>query len=354
MVEIDDWEVDDTEENEEDEPDVITYQINYYPADLTLKGYLDKDKSGQLVIPPFQRSYVWDQVKASKLIESFLLGLPVPNVFLYKVRNSNKLQVIDGQQRIVTAIRYFKNEFGENIFRLKNVNKRWEGKTYDQLAESDKFQLDDTVLRATVIQQLDPDDDSSMFHIFERLNTGGMNLNGMEIRKCVYSGPYFELLEELNSNTDWRRLIGQPKIDKRLRDTELLLRVLALSSRWEGYKKPMKRFLNDYFIAARKRDFVQQEDFIQTSRQAFIETCSFVSSRLKEKPFHLRGRLNYAALDSIMVASYLALNNHVENLSERYELLLSDKEYVTWCTSDTSDERVLLSRIARAIKTLAG
>jgi uncharacterized protein with ParB-like and HNH nuclease domain len=118
MADIDEWEVERTEESEEEERDVITYQINYYPADLTLKGYLDKWKSEQLRIPPFQRSYVWDQVKASKLIESFLLGLPVPNVFLYKERQTNKLQVIDGQQRILSAIRFFKNEFDENIFRL--------------------------------------------------------------------------------------------------------------------------------------------------------------------------------------------------------------------------------------------
>lgn len=251
MPEIDDWEFDKTEESEEDEQDVIAYQINYYPADLTLKGYLDKWKSGQLKIPPFQRSYVWDQVKASKLIESFLLGLPVPNVFLYKERETNKLQVIDGQQRILSAIRFFKNEFDEKIFRLKNVHQKWNGKTYEQLDEADRFQLDDTVLRATVVQQLDPDDDSSMFHIFERLNTGGINLNPMEIRKCVYSGRYFSLLEELNPLNEWRKLIGQPKLDKRLRDTELLLRVLALSNSWADYKKPMKRFLNGHLAAYR-------------------------------------------------------------------------------------------------------
>jgi uncharacterized protein with ParB-like and HNH nuclease domain len=150
MPEQDDWNVQVTEELEEEEQDVLTYKISYYPADFTLKGYLEKSKNGQLVIPSFQRSFVWDQVKASKLIESFLLGLPVPGVFLYKERDTNKLQVIDGQQRILSAVRFFKNDFDDKAFRLKNVHPKWNGKKYEDLDEADKFQLDDTVLRATV------------------------------------------------------------------------------------------------------------------------------------------------------------------------------------------------------------
>ena len=89
------WEFEKTEESEAEEQDVFNYQISSYPADITLKGYEDKWDKRQLTIPEFQRNYVWDQVKASKLIESFLLGLPVPGVFLYKDRTTNKLAVID-------------------------------------------------------------------------------------------------------------------------------------------------------------------------------------------------------------------------------------------------------------------
>ncbi|HIH8983294.1 TPA: DUF262 domain-containing protein [Serratia marcescens] len=105
---IDEWDQILTEDYE-DEQDISVYQISSYPADITLKGYLDKWDGKQLIIPEFQRNYVWDQVKASKLVESFLLGLPVPGVFLYKNKGSNKLSVIDGQQRIISAIRFFKN-----------------------------------------------------------------------------------------------------------------------------------------------------------------------------------------------------------------------------------------------------
>jgi len=353
MSDQDTWDVDNTEVSEEEEQDVLTYQISYFPADFTLKGYLEKSKTHQLVIPPFQRSYVWDQVKASKLIESFLLGLPVPGVFLYKEKSTNKLQVIDGQQRILSAVRFFKNEFDEKIFRLKNVHPKWNGKTYEELDEADRFQLDDTVLRATVVQQLDPDDDSSVFLIFERLNTGGINLNPMEIRKCVYSGSQFSFLEDLNALESWRKLIGQPKVDKRFRDVELVLRVAALLQSWTSYKKPMKGFLNEYLANMKKLNDSSKEALIESTKESLTAVFSYTLAQLGEKPFHLRGRLNYAAMDSVLVGAQAAIKAGVTDFKKRFEKLISDQDYDLWVTSDTSDERVLTSRFRKAISILS-
>ena len=353
-VEQEEWEIDETEEPEQEEQDVITYQISYYPADITLKGYLDKWNSGQLLIPPFQRSYVWDQVKASKLIESFLLGLPVPGVFLYKERETNKLQVIDGQQRILSAIRFFKNEFEEKIFRLKKVHPRWDGKTYQELSEPDRYQLDDTVLRATVVQQLDPEDDSSIYHIFERLNTGGINLNPMEIRKCVYHGEFFKLLEELNEAEAWRKIIGQQRPDKRLRDVELILRILALMDSWENYEKPMKGFLNVFMAGKKKLAAADAVAFLDRCKDSFKTICDLVLAELGEKPFHLRGRLNYAVMDSTMVIARVAAANNVMDFKERFDSLLADAAYLESVTKNTSDEKTLTTRFQRAKQFLVG
>lgn len=345
------WEVDETEESEEQEQDVFSYQINSYPADITLKGYLDKWDEGQIEIPKFQRNYVWDQVKASKLIESFLLGLPVPGVFLYKDRKTNKLAVIDGQQRILSSIRYFKNEFDEKIFRLKNVLPKWEGKTYSDLEDSDRFQLNDTVLRATVVQQLDPEDDSSIYHIFERLNTGGINLNPMEIRKCVFFGELFALLEELNSDENWRKIIFKPKIDKRLRDVELVLRCLSLHESWKEYDKPMKGYLNSFMAKVREMEPDERDSKLNEFRGIFTNTCEIIANKLPEKPFHLRGRINYAAMDSIFNA--VAELGDTGNLAAKYETLIKDPEYLETATINTSDGKTLYLRFQRTLDVLA-
>lgn len=347
-----DWVFEKTEESEEDEADALSYQITSYPADITLRGYLDKWENGQLVVPEFQRNYVWDQVKASKLIESFLLGLPVPGVFLYKDRLTNKLSVIDGQQRILSSIRFFKNEFDEKIFRLKNVLPKWEGKTYSELEESEKFFLDDTVLRATVVQQLDPDDDSSIYHIFERLNTGGINLNPMEIRKCVYFGDFFSLIERLNEDENWRKIIVKPALDKRLRDVELVLRCIALHEEWKDYDKPMKGFLNSFMSKMMKMPEADRKESLNRMADTFVNTCSIIVEHLPEKPFHLRGRINYAAMDSIYNAvAQSTLSN--DELKVRYKDLIVDDEFVNTSTINTSDGKTLYLRFQKAIDIMS-
>ncbi|MEO1237795.1 MAG: DUF262 domain-containing protein, partial [Planctomycetota bacterium] len=148
-------------DDSDDEIRAIQFDISSFPADITVAGYLQKWNAKQLEIPAFQREYVWDQVRASKLIESLLLGLPVPGVFLYKERGTNKLLVVDGQQRIMSIIRFMENDFDGKPFRLKKLESRFNGYSYKGLDQADKNNFDLAVLRATVVQQLDPQDDSS-------------------------------------------------------------------------------------------------------------------------------------------------------------------------------------------------
>lgn len=346
----DELEIDDTEES--DEVDNISYEISYYPADITLKGYLDKYDAGQLVMPKFQRQYVWDQVRASKLIESFLLGLPVPGVFLYKERNTNLLKVIDGQQRILTAVWFFKGMFGESKFRLKKVKEKWLDLTFDQLSDGDQYQLQDSVLRATIVQQLSPEDDSSIYHIFERLNTGGLNLTPMEIRKCVHSGPLMDLLIELNENENWRKLVGRPKVDKRMRDVEWILRILAFYEHELEYEKPMKSFLTSYLDEGRALTARELEARIQDTRQMFESTCLYILQELGEKPFQIKNRFNYAVMDSVFCACTTAYANGETGLRSRFNSLKQDKRFIETSTSSTSDQAVVQERFELARRYL--
>lgn len=340
-----DWVYDHTEDDDEQREVVDPFQISYFPADFTLGGYHDKHRNKQLVIPPFQRNYVWDVIKASRLIESFLLGLPVPGVFLYKERGTNKLQVVDGQQRITSAIRFFESRFGESVFRLKGVQPQWENKTFEELTESEQFQLKDSVLRATVVQQIDPNDDSSVYLVFERLNTGGVNLNPMEVRKCVYFGPYFDTIAQLNENKDWRKILGQPKPDKRLRDAELLLRVLAFSYRGDRYSKPMKGFLNAHMAASRKLSDEELATRIKHATSQFSDVAKYIVDSLGETPFHLRGRLNYALTDVVMSALFSrGTAAVVGNFAEAFRRLLQDPEFLDAVSVSTSDERQVTLR----------
>ena len=348
----DELEIESTEEPSDEEQDQLRYAISYYPSDMTLKGYQDKWNTQQLVIPDFQRAYVWDQIRASKLVESFLLGLPVPGVFLYRERAINRLLVIDGQQRILSAIRYFEGKFDGRDFELKKVDNRWEGKTFDELLERDQIQLHDSVLRATVVQQLDPDDNTSVYHIFERLNTGAVKLSPMEIRKCVYSGAFFRLLETLNQNADWQAILGRTDPDKRLRDAELVLRFLAMRDGWMKYQKPMKSFLNAFMVSKLEPSETEKTEI----RLMFEQTCADVVQQLGDRPFHLQGRaLNPGMLDAVMVMMSFAKERGVTDGGQRYQSLRSDQTFLdTVVTRYTSETQKVRQRFEHAKQIMLG
>lgn len=196
------------------------------------------------------------------------------------------------------------------------------------------------MLRSTIIQQISPDDGSSIYLIFERLNTGGVNLNPMEIRQCVSYGPFISALKEMNENSSWKKLIGRVDSDKRLRDVELVLRCLALAWYSDHYEKPMKGFLND--TAEKQRN--TPNDY-ENTKERFDAVCNNILESLGEKPFHLRGRLNYGMLDAI-VASEIK-NGPSKNLNDVVEKIKEDEAFMNAVTSNTSDSKEVKLRIEK-------
>lgn len=336
-------------ETKDQKMEVIVYNIANYPADYTLQGLYDKWNMREIEIPPFQRGFVWTLSQASKLIESCLLGLPVPGIFLYKEKDSQKFLVIDGQQRLKTIFGYFSNSFPDTKrqFYLKDVNPKWEGNAFLDLDEPDKRRLKNYVLRAIIVEQLDPKDNTSIFHIFQRLNTGGTILNLQEVRNCTYQGKFNDLLKELNKDANWRKIIGLPKLDKRMRDIELILRFFALRYRYKEYKKPMKDFLSN-FMSDYKNDTNKVRDF----KEIFERTVSIISINLESKPFRIKAGLNAAVFDSIMVAFALNIDEIPKDIKYRHKQLLKDNTYIEWINKVTTDEKVVKERISLAIEKL--
>lgn len=327
--------VEETERSDDDEPQDIRYDIMPYPADYTVKGLHEQWESGQLVIPDFQRNYVWNQTQASWLIESFLLGLPVPQVFLYRDRSNPKLTVIDGHQRLGAIARFYAGDFP-----LRGVNPLWNGRAYGDLVAGDRFDLDNATLRAIIIRQIQPNDNSSIYQIFRRLNTSGTQLNDMEIRRAVFQGNANGFLSRLNETPEWRLLIGTPKPDRRFRDIEFILRILALAENWQGYSKPMKTFITKYMEVLDEADAGK----IGELERRFVDACEVAFAKLGEKPFHLRGRLNLAALDSVM-AGLLGLDvSYESDIRYGYDGLLADETFIEAVTHSTSDNTVVRRR----------
>ncbi|MFC1987427.1 DUF262 domain-containing protein, partial [Chloroflexota bacterium] len=284
-------------------------------------------------------------VQASRLIESFLLGLPVPAIFVYKEPSETQI-VIDGQQRLRTIKGFFEGKLpdGSNFY-LRGVSPQWEGKYYTDLRETERIRLRDSVLREVIVQQLDPKDTTSIYHIFERLNTGGTGLTPQEVRNCTYHGPFNDLVVELNKNDNWRNIFGTPEPDKRMRDLEIMVRFLALFEESNSYSKPMRQFLNNYMAK------LQWNEELEPYQKIFIDTVSRVQKSLGSKPFNIRRGINVAICDSIMVA--FARSSVVpSDIANRFSKLLENPSYLDAITQHTTDVDKVKSRIKLAQEIL--
>ncbi|MCI4319698.1 MAG: DUF262 domain-containing protein [Thermoplasmata archaeon] len=348
-------------ESEEEDADLSPgeYRITSYPADFTLELLDSKLREGEIEIPPFQRQFVWKQGQASKLIESFLAGLPVPPIFLYAEPKQQKLLVIDGQQRLRTVSYFFEGYFGpeisgerRTIFRLRDLDSRsrWAGKKFSELDAGDQRKLKNTVLRSLIVQQLYPEDLTSIYHIFERLNTGGTLLKNQEIRNCVYHGALNALMLELNRDPSWRGIVGKPAPDSRQKDVELILRFFALFDELPSYDKPMIEFLNRYM--RRNRD--PGGDFLSSHRSLFLRTCERVVSTLGRKPFHVWAGLNSAVFDSVMIAFAQHPTAPLDDVGSRFTRLVDRREYLQAVRAHTTDVEELRTRNRIAEEILFG
>lgn len=337
----------------------VQYDITSYGADYDVEGLVNRLDRKDILIPPFQRNYVWTIKEASKFIESLLLGLPVPGVFLAREKKSNKMLVIDGQQRLKTLLFFYKGIFNpkeedkqQQIFKLIGVQEKFEGCTYTSLEQDDQIRLNDSVIHATIIKQDSPkDDDTSIYHIFDRLNSKGRRLTPQEIRTAISHGPFINLIKELNIYPNWREIYG--KTSNRLKDQELILRFLALFYNSSEYKKPMNEFLNIFCDIHRDAD----ERFLNEVRNLFTHTIDIAGNALGRNAFRPAGSLNAAVFDSVMVGIARRLQGaEIKNstaLKKTYDDLLKDVQYVKAILQSTADENNVAIRIDKTTKAFS-
>jgi uncharacterized protein with ParB-like and HNH nuclease domain len=341
-------EVDIEDLEEENEVYSAEYKINTYGADYTIEILSKKLENKEIMIPSFQRKFVWDIKKASKLIESFLLGLPVPQIFLYREEETQNLLVIDGQQRL-KSVNYFLEGIWENgnAFRLKGVLSKWENKLFKDLSESEKRKLNNSVLRASVFEQTAPEDNnSSMFQIFERLNSGGVILTQQEIRNCIYHGKIVKFLNQLNEYKPWREILNKDLPDRRAKDVELILRMLSLSDDWGSYDKPMRDFMNKWMKKKRNLSQGEQDKY----KSLFHNIVDVVSNELGSKAFRPVRSVSPPVVDSVFVG--LANSSNMKEGIKKYSQLMEDEDYLKNIKGATTNVEVVTTRIRRAIDIL--
>lgn len=240
MVELDE---DVAEESTEDAPlPSEERRLVTQSYDLSVGTLLEQWNDRTLQLPDIQREYVWSNSKASRLIESLLLNVPIP-VLYFAEGPEETYEVIDGHQRVASIARFLNNEFALSGLKVL-ADAEHSRKRFHQLPTSDQRRIRTRVVRAIIITQ--ESHPSMKFEVFERLNTGSIALNAQEIRNSTHRGPFMQLVKDLVNHRRFREMIGQNKPRRRGADNELVIRFFALADRLEEYRPPQPRFLNSY------------------------------------------------------------------------------------------------------------
>lgn len=363
----------------------IEYSITSSPNDFNINTLFDFLESGIIRIPGFQRNYVWDKKRASRLIESIIMGIPIPQIFLYE-RSKNDFLVIDGQQRLMTVYYFLKGRFPRDDMRAElrkyidehgnippniladkkyfvdfdldlgsrysDAPNRLDGRNYLTLIDDDKLTLGLRTIRCIVIKQHEPPDDSSMYEIFYRLNTGGVNLTAQEIRSSLYHSEFYDMIVKANLDNRWRR-ITTPEPDTRMRDMEVLLRGFAMLIDDKNYKEPMIRFLNTFSLKAKSfsSDYIK---YLESLFDVFLRK----TEQLPVGAFQLQsGRVSPSIYEAVFTAScenaFKQKNLDVKIIEPiKLENLKKDPEFLSAIRVKTTRKENVKKRIEKAKEIL--
>lgn len=333
----------------------ISFSITSYGADYPVDTLVKRMKGEAFFIPSFQRNFVWSQRHASRFIESLLLGLPVPGVFLYKDVETARHLVVDGQQRLRTLQYFYSGLFLEKAFRLIGVRKEWEGKTYEELETNEQLKLDDSIIHATIFQQDEPKNSlKSLYFVFERINSGGIRLSPQEIRNCISESPVLDTVRALNDDINWRSIFGAKK-NTRLKDQELVLRSLAMIHDRSNYAAPMRDFLNAF--ASDEKNKLSQA-ILDDLAHLFRISMRVINEAKGKSAFRSERALNAAVFEAVVVgiAERIRGNKVVPDprkVEAEYDKLLRNNEFMKASTRATANEESVKTRQRLAVEAFA-
>lgn len=357
-------EVDIRFDDDSDKDSKIPYEIPQEVRKITTQAY---DKSVSDIVrmiedkeirldPDYQRNYVWDNKKASMLIESIILNVPIPVIYVSQEKDDT-WSVIDGLQRLYSLKRFFDGKFRlSGLEILSELNR----KDINTLNAKALRILKNGLLRVIMITH--DSNEEIKYDVFMRLNTGSVHLTEQELRNCLYRGSLNKLLKDMSLNKTWQNLLGLKGPHKRMVDRELALRFLCISQGWNadkqelnGYRGRMKSFLNSFMSRYQNIDnheyAVLKQLFDNTIEKVFAiyEVDAFRRSSgegAREKS------INRALMDMLMLSSSQHSKNELlgkkQQINEKLqELMATDEKFRDSIKIGTSDTKVITFRLSR-------
>lgn len=325
--------------------------------DFSISTIIEQLTSKHIFIPEFQRGFIWDTGRKSRLIESLIIQCPIPVIYLNQEKDE-RLSVIDGNQRLNSILHYVKL----NDFELQGLTAYPELEGYKFVDLDPRFQrhiMNRTLRCITIMKDTHP---QVKFDVFERLNSGSVKLKPQELRHGIYHGSLIKLITRLGKDSNWRELVYLAT-DKRMKGDELILRFLAFHYNSDNYAKPLNSFLNEF--NQEKRNITSQEE--EEITEVFTKTIANVKGlfgdyafKIFDKKLKILSKFNAALFDAEM----LAVSKQMERNSTMWPSkpsisfikkiggLFEKEEFLKSITRATSDEQSVKYRISEVHKVL--
>ena len=338
--------VEDYLEPEEENNTLNSFNIKHWVSNRSFGELIDMYNIGEIIKPAMQREFVWDSIKCSRLIESIIMKLPIPPLFLLETDNNN-YELIDGFQRLTAIFNFVRGNpwhdshtsKKKSASKLSNiVSNELQGKSFDKLDPAHQKLIKRSTIPLIEFRQFDTDKQDSKYLIFERINTGSAKLNHMQIRKSLAHGNFINSLYDFSSrNQNFLKLFSRNNIKKDLH-VEAYLRVMAMkeiaSNNFKPEKYGIKNILNEY--CERNRAHSIKEDN-NTIFDKALDYCYNVFKSEKEmfkrvekdsdKNYVFKGYLNISILDALLGS---IINIGIENIVKpkialrNYKILMND------------------------------
>ena len=291
----------------------VAFDMREPTIELYVSKYLkdiDKDDN-EIFVPDYQREFIWDEKHQSRFIESLFLGLPVPFIFTAEIKQTGRLEIVDGSQRIRTLAAYINDELElTHLDKLSELN----GTRFSQLSSARQRMFKNIALRMVVLSA-DASEDVRK-EMFDRINTSSVPLLPMETRRGIYRGKFTDFIVEEAKSDNFKKLCPINKyFENRREEEELLLRFFAFSDCYPNFKsvetKGVARYLDEYI---EKQNIIFSEKEKVCKQTALKELVDFISATYPNQGFANKvgtQGISKPYFEAIAVGAYLALKeNH--------------------------------------------
>lgn len=233
-------------------------KVDFDSYDITVDELVRRVAKKRIEIAPaYQRQFRWDEERQSRLVESLMLGIPVPPLFMatnVDPERGTTWEVVDGLQRLLSLVNFMGDadtrevaRLGGEALKLTNLDKldSLQGSVFGELPADIQTSLEDRPIKVIVLN--DKSDLQVRFDLFERLNTGGVRLTDHEVRECVFMGEFIDLVSELSDSEEFKKVVILPRSSQQDGTAQdYVLRFFAFVEKYEAFEHSVKDFLNDF------------------------------------------------------------------------------------------------------------